>query len=607
MNKTRRLTTAGALVEFLKAQYVARDGVEHRLIHGIFGIFGHGNVAGLGQAIQEYGGAELPFHQPKNEQAMVHSAAAFSKARRGLGTYACTTSVGPGATNMVTGAAAATINRLPVLLLPGDYFASRIPAPVLQQLESPHGMDLSVNDCFRPVSKYWDRIQRPEQLLKALPEAMRVLADPAARGAVTIALPEDVQAESYLFPAHFFEKRIYRVSRARCSDEDIAAAARLLYGAKRPLIVAGGGVHYSEAEEALKAFAGATGIPVCMTQAGVGSLLDGHPASLGSVGTTGNLAANRIARDADVIVALGTRLSDFTTASKTQFHPEARFIGVNVEAHDAHKHGALPLVGDARAVIGDLLASLRGYRVAREYERDIASARNAWEKAYQRITRLSGRLSQAAAIRVLNEEIGGEATVVHAAGGIPGDIHKLWKARSALDYHSEYGYSCMGYEIAGALGVKMASPKREVYALLGDGSYLMLNHEITTSIQEKRKITIVLIDNSGYHCIENLQRSRGGKSFGNRFVGFTVDYAANAKSLGATVFQARTAKELKTALKKARSEKKTSLIYMPLSEVKPLPGYSWWEVPPAEVSARPAVRQARASHDAAKKRQNFHY
>jgi 3D-(3,5/4)-trihydroxycyclohexane-1,2-dione acylhydrolase (decyclizing) len=607
MNKTRRLTTAGALVEFLKAQYVARDGVEHRLIHGIFGIFGHGNVAGLGQALEEYGGEDLPFHQPKNEQAMVHSAAAFAKARRGLGTLACTTSVGPGATNMITGAAAATINRLPVLLLPGDCFASRIPAPVLQQLESPNSMDLSVNDCFRPVSKYWDRIQRPEQLLKALPEAMRVLADPAERGAVTIALPEDVQSEAYRYPASFFEKRAYRMTRARCSDEDVAAAARLLRNARRPLIVAGGGVHSSEAEAALEAFADASGIPVCMTQAGVGSLLDAHPSCLGAVGTTGNLAANRIAREADVIVALGTRLSDFTTASKTQFHPNARFIGVNVDARDAHKHGALPLVGDARAVLSDLLAALRGYRVAREYERRLASARSAWEKAYRSIARVSGRLSQAAAIRVLNEELGADATVVHAAGGIPGDIHKLWKARAALDYHSEYGYSCMGYEIAGALGVKMASPEREVYALLGDGSYLMLNHEIATSIQEKKKITIVLIDNSGYHCIENLQRSCGGNSFGNRFKDFTVDYMANAKSLGASVFQARTAKEFKAALKKARSEKKTSFIYVPLSAVKALPGYSWWEVPPAEVSGLPSVRKARADYDGAKKRQNFHY
>jgi len=564
-------------------------------------------VVGLGQALEEYGGAELPFHQAKNEQAMVHAAAAFSKARRGLGTLACTTSVGPGATNMVTGAAAATINRLPVLLLPGDYFASRIPAPVLQQLESPHSMDMSVNDCFRPVSKYWDRIQRPEQLLRALPEAMRVLADPAERGAVTICLPEDVQAEAYDFPAHFFDRRIYRMGRTRCSGEDVAAAAALLRRARRPLIVAGGGVHYSEAEAALAAFAGASGIPVCMTQAGVGSLLDAHPSSLGSVGTTGNLAANRIAREADVIVAIGTRLSDFTTASKTQFHPDARFIGVNVDARDAHKHGALPLVGDARAVLSDLLAAARDFRATREYEREIESARAAWEKAYVSITSLAGTLTQAAAIRVLNEEIGAGATVVHAAGGIPGDIHKLWKARNPQDYHSEYGYSCMGYEIAGALGVRMARPEREVYALLGDGSYLMLSQEIATSIQEKKKITIVLIDNSGYHCIENLQRSCGGKSFGNRFKGFSVDYTANAKSLGAAVFSARTAKELKSALKKARVLEGTALIYVPLSAVKPLPGYSWWDVPPAEISDRPSVRKARANYDAAKKRQSFHY
>ena len=607
MRKTRRITAAAALVEFLKAQFVARDGVEHRLIHGVFGIFGHGNVAGIGQALEEYGGEDLPFHQPKNEQAMVHSAAAFAKARRGLGTLACTTSVGPGATNMVTGAAAATINRVPVLLLPGDYFANRVPAPVLQQLESPQSMDLSVNDCFRPVSKYWDRIQRPEQLLRALPEAMRVLADPAETGAATICLPEDVQAEAYAFPSHFFEKRVYRVGRGRCSEDDVAAAARLIRRARRPLIVAGGGVHYSEAEAALKAFADATGVPVCATQAGMGALLDGHPSCLGSVGTTGNLAANRVAREADLIVALGTRLSDFTTASKTQFHPDARFVGVNVNARDAHKHGAFPLVGDARAVLVDLLAALRGFRVAKEYEQELASARGAWEKAYQTITRPRGRLSQAAAIRILNEEIGPDATVVHAAGGIPGDIHKLWKARGAQDYHSEYGYSCMGYEIAGALGVKMAFPGREVYAFLGDGSYLMLNHEIATSIQVRKKITIVMIDNKGYHCIQNLQRSCGGAAFGNEFKGFTVDYVANAKSLGASVFRAKTAREFKAALKKAKSQERTSFIYVPLAEVKPLPGYSWWDVPVAEVSGRPGVRKARANYVDAKKRQSFHY
>src|SRR5438477_6844641 len=383
---TRRLTAAGAVVEFLKRQYVERDGARPRLVNGVSGIFGHGNVTGLGQALDDYGGEELPYHQPKNEQAMVHTAVAFAKARRGLGTFACTTSVGPGATNMVTGAATATINRLPVLLLPGDIFASRLPAPVLQQLESPASMDLSVNDCFRPVSRYWDRINRPEQLLAALPEAMRVLADPATTGAVTLGLPEDVQAEAFDYPRHFFDERVYRITRPRPDRDGLAAAAQMIRQARRPFIVAGGGVYYSEAEAALRAFVEKTHVPVGTTQAGKGVLSDAHPSCLGAVGTTGTLAANRIAQDADLVLVLGSRLSDFTTASKTQFQdPGVRFVSVNVSAYDAHKHGALPLVADVRSGLEDLGEALAGYRIADEHERSVRAAREEWERVHREI------------------------------------------------------------------------------------------------------------------------------------------------------------------------------------------------------------------------------
>jgi 3D-(3,5/4)-trihydroxycyclohexane-1,2-dione acylhydrolase (decyclizing) len=620
---TRRLTMAGALVEFLKRQFVERDGQEHRLVNGVFGIFGHGNVAGVGQALEEKGGAELPYHQPKNEQAMVHTATAFAKARRGLGTYACTSSIGPGATNMVTGAATATINRLPVLLLPGDVFANRLPNPVLQQLESPHSMDLSVNDCFRPVSRYWDRINRPEQLLAALPEAMRVLSNPATMGAVTLALPQDVQAEAYDYPAAFFERRVHRIARTRADRDALAAAAALVRQARRPFIVAGGGVYYSEAETALRAFAERTGIAVGVTQAGKGTLSESHPLGLGAVGATGTLAANRIAAEADLVLCLGTRLSDFTTASKTQFQGAGvRFVSVNVDGHDAHKHGALTLVGDARAVLEELAAALEGHRAPADYAQGVAAAREEWERRYQEIvhpTRAGGLLHASEAIRVLNEELGPETTIVHAAGGLPGDLHKLWKSKASGDYHSEYGYSCMGYEIAGALGVKLARPEREVYALVGDGSYLMLSQEIVTSVQEGRKITLVLFDNHGYDCIHNLQRSCGSAGFGNEFRRrdassrrlegpvVPVDFVANAKSLGAATFCAESEEGLRRALAQARQEPGTALVYVPVEPHTPLPGYSWWDVPISETSDSEAVRAARARYEEAITKRRFHY
>lgn len=623
--KTVRTTTAAAIVRFLQAQYVRRDGVEHRLINGVGGIFGHGNVAGLGQALEEFGGRALPYYQSKNEQAMVHVAIAFAKTRRRLGALACCSSIGPGATNMVTGAATATVNRLPVLLFPSDIFANRRPGPVLQQLESPASQDVSVNDCFRPVSRYWDRINRPEQILTALPEAMRVLADPAETGAVTLALPEDVQAEAFDCPVEFFAKRVYDIRRPAAQPEDIRAAAALLRAARRPLLIAGGGVHYSDACAALERFAEGTGIPVAVTQAGKGSLLESHPLGLGGVGVTGTLAANRIATAADVVVVVGTRLSDFTTASKSQFqHPRVRFVSINVNAADAAKHGALALLGDARATLAALGRALAGWRVPAAHRRAIAAAKAAWEKPWRAMTSPArpspdGRLYQSEVIRVLNEFTGADSTVVHASGGIPGDIHKLWRGKSSTDYHSEYGYSCMGYEIAGALGVKLADPRREVYALLGDGSYLMLHTEIATAVQEGLKLTIVLVDNHGFGCIQNLQRACGGRSFGNEFRRRTgragrleggpvpVDFAVNARSFGATVFTATDQTMLKSALQAARSERNTCLIYVPVTSNSVMQGFSWWDVPPAAVSGVPTVRAARAAYERARKYQRFHY
>jgi 3D-(3,5/4)-trihydroxycyclohexane-1,2-dione acylhydrolase (decyclizing) len=524
---------------------------------------------------------------------------------------------------MVTGAATATINRLPVLLLPGDIFANRLPNPVLQQLESPHSMDLSVNDCFRPVSRYWDRMNRPEQLLAALPEAMRVLANPATAGAVTLALPQDVQTEAYDYPASFFESRVYRIARGRADRDAVAEAARRLRESRRPVIVSGGGVFYSEAEAALRAFAEQTGIPVAVTQAGKSTLPESHPLGLGAVGVTGTLAANRIAAEADLVLVIGTRLGDFTTASKTQFQGEdVRFVSVNLDAYDAHKHGAWPLVGDARAVIEDLAAALAGWRVPAEHAQRVAAAREAWERDYQAIVhpaRNGGRMHASEAIRVLNEELGEHATIVHAAGGLPGDLHKLWKSKAAGDYHSEYGYSCMGYEIAGALGVKMARPDREVYALVGDGSYLMLSQEIVTSVQEGHKLTLVLFDNHGYDCIHNLQRSCGSAGFGNEFRArdassqrlsgpvVPVDYVANAKSLGAATFCADSEESLRRALLQARQEKRTSLVYLPVEPRTPLPGYSWWDVPVAAAAESPAVREARERYEQGVTRRRFHY
>ncbi|MBN1345919.1 MAG: 3D-(3,5/4)-trihydroxycyclohexane-1,2-dione acylhydrolase (decyclizing) [Phycisphaerae bacterium] len=612
---TRRLTMGQAIVEFLKNQYVERDGHEHRFVEGVFGIFGHGCVAGVGQALEEYGKDGLRYYQGRNEQAMVHAATAFAKQSNRLRIFACLTSIGPGATNMVTGAAAATVNRIPVLLLPGDIFAKRMVGPVLQQLESPHSQDTSVNDCFRPVSKYWDRINRPEQILTALPEAIRVLTSPAETGAVTIALPQDVQAEAFDYPIEFFAKRVWRIPRQEPDRESIERAVDWVRQSKRPLIIAGGGVIYSEASEALAAFCEATGIPSCETQAGKGALPFDHPCNVGAIGVTGTSAANVLAREADLVICVGTRLSDFTTASKTQFqNPNVRFIGLNVSSFDAHKHSALPVIGDARTSLGKLLhaAQEMHHTVGDAHKKQVADLRAAWDKEVDRLFNLNAkpRISQGEVIGIVSGFMGESDTVVCAAGGLPGDMHKLWRAATPRSYHMEYGYSTMGYEVAGALGVKMADPSREVYVMIGDGSYLMMSNEIVTSVQERRKLIVVLLDNHGFACIRGLARSCGSRGFGNDFryrddkgtidTGdfLPIDFAANAASLGAHVIKASDRASLSDALEEAKTTDRTTVIVVEVARDEYVPGYeSWWDVPVAEVSGMETVRKARTDYE----------
>ena len=613
---TVRLTTAQALVRFLANQYVERDGVEHRFFAGVFGIFGHGNVAGVGQALQQYS-RELTYYQARNEQAMVHSAAAYARMKNRLGSFVCTTSIGPGATNMVTGAALATINRLPVLLLPGDVFASRAPDPVLQQLETPHDGTLSVNDCFRAVSRYWDRVDRPEQVIPAALQAMRVLTNAAETGAVTLALPQDVQAEAHDFPEEFLERRVWRIGRPLPDRQELDRAVGLIRGSRHPMIVAGGGVIYSEATDALLRLADQTGIPVGETQAGKGSLPYDHPCSLGAVGATGTLAANRVAARADLVIGVGTRWTDFTTASKSAFqNPEVRFVNVNVADFDAAKHAGLRIVGDARATLEALSEALAGYEVEAAYREQNARANEEWDREVERIYTLGhGPLpSQGEVIGAVNTFSEPEDVVVCAAGSMPGDLHKLWRTRDPKGYHVEYGYSCMGYEIAGGLGVKMASPEREVYVLVGDGSYLMLSSEIITSIQEGYKLTIVLVDNSGFSSIGALSRSVGSDGFGTHYryrkegsIGLDseedpgevlpVDLAANAESFGARVFRAGTVSELHDMLAEAKGVDRTVVIHVPVDRYEGVPTYeSFWDVPIAEVSEMDPVVDARKEY-----------
>ena len=484
MNRFSRLTTGQALVRFMARQFVERDGRENRFIEGIWAIFGHGNVAGLGQGIVEFSQAEgLRFYRPQNEQAMVHTAAAFAKHRNRLATFACTTSIGPGATNMLTGAAGATVNRIPVLLLPSDYFANRIPDPVLQQLEHPLERDVSVNDAFRPVSRFFDRISRPEQLIASLPEAFRVLTDPAETGAVTISLPEDVQTEAHNWPNEFFEKRIWHVRRPVPEPELVREAVNLLKAAERPLIISGGGAIYSEASEELRLFVEQFGVPMTETQAGKGVLNWNHPMNAGAIGSNGSTSANKLAREADLIIALGTRLSDFTTASKSAFqNPNVRFIGINVAPMDANKLSSRPVVSDAKRALSVLRQELKeaGYTGTQAaYRSEIQNLKEDWDaKVTELRTPQEGILGELAVIGLVNEAVGGRATMVCASGGMPGELLRLWRPEDPKAYHLEYGYSCMGYEIPGGIGVKLAEPGREVVVMVGDGAYLMMNSEI---------------------------------------------------------------------------------------------------------------------------------
>ena len=619
--RTIRMTAGQALAAFLKHQYVERDGRESLFFAGVWGIFGHGNVAGFGQALHQR--SEIPYYLCRNEQAMVHTAVAYAKMKNRLSTFACTSSIGPGATNMVTGAALATINRVPVLLLPGDIFARRNVAPVLQQLESDASQDISVNDVFKPVSRYWDRINRPDQLPFAVSEAMRVLTSPSQTGAVTLALPQDVQTEAWDYPEQLFEKRVWHIARPVADRALLKKAVEAIKKSRNPLIVAGGGVHYSEAWRALSKFCEATGIPICETQAGKGSLPYNHSQQLGAVGVTGTIGANVIARDADLIIGIGTRYSDFTTASKTAFqNPDVQFVNINVAEFDAYKHGAVPLVADAKVTIEELTAALASYQVSAEYTARIHVLQQQWESEVDRIYNIYDRpdLVQGNVIGLVNSLSEPRDVVVCAAGSLPGDLHKLWRTRDCKGYHLEYGYSCMGYEIAGGLGVKMADPSREVYVMVGDGSYQMMSSEIATSLQEGFKLNIILLDNHGFGSIGGLSKAVGAQGYGTEYRYrnsnshqldgdfISIDFAANAASYGAHVIKARTKSEFEAAMKEARRQDRTTVIVVELDKEARVPGYeSWWDVPVAEVSEVDTAVAARKVYEGAVKRERFFF
>jgi 3D-(3,5/4)-trihydroxycyclohexane-1,2-dione acylhydrolase (decyclizing) len=617
--KTQRHTAAQAIIQFLLRQQVERDGRRQPFFAGCLGIFGHGCIAGIGQALQQY--PQFRYYQTKNEQASVHIATAFSKMSNRLRTFACVSSIGPGATNMITGAATATINRIPVLLLPGDIFARRNVGPVLQQLEHPTSQDVSVNDCFRPVSKYWDRINRPDQLMNALPEMMRVLTSPSETGAVTLALPQDVQAEAWDYPVELFHDCVWRIPRPAPEAALLDHAVELIRASKKPLMVAGGGVIYSEAAEALAKFAAVTGIPVGETQAGKGSLRFDHPQNLGATGVTGTFGANILAREADLVIGIGTRYSDFTTASKTAFqNPKVRFININVGEFDAFKHSGLAVVADARAALEALTKALRGWQVSDAYRKRGERFNRAWDKEVDRIyhTPTGVPVSQGEVIGAVNDFSRPQDVVLCAAGSLPGDLHKLWRTRDPKGYHLEYGYSCMGYEIAGGLGAKMAAPDREIYVMVGDGSWLMMSSEIATSVQEGYKLTVVMLDNHGFQSIGGLSQAIGSGGFGTRYrcrnpktghldgALVPIDFAAGARSLGAHVLAARDIPELRDALVKARKQTRTTVIVIETDPEKRVPGYeSWWDVPVAEVSEIAAVRKARKQFEKDVKKEKY--
>ncbi|MFG2726224.1 3D-(3,5/4)-trihydroxycyclohexane-1,2-dione acylhydrolase (decyclizing) [Streptomyces canus] len=614
---TTRLTVAQALVRFLAAQYTERDGVRQRLISATWGIFGHGNVAGLGQALVEYAD-DMPYHQGRNEQSMVHAAVGYARQSNRLSTHAVTTSIGPGATNLVTGAALATINRLPVLLLPGDTFATRVADPVLQQLEVPYAGDISVNDCLRPVSKYFDRVTRPEALIPAALQAMRVLTDPVETGAVTLALPQDVQAEAHDWPDEFFAERTWVVRRPGADPTELAEAVQAIRSARRPLLVAGGGVHHSRAEEALAEFAGATGIPVASTQAGKGSLRHDHPQDVGGVGHTGTATANELARQADLVIGVGTRWTDFTTASGTLFAADGvRFLNLNIAPYDGHKLAGAPLVADARSGLQELTDALRlhAHQVTDAYVDEYTLDKERWEQRVDACFEADEpdiRPTQPQVLGALDALVDESDVVINAAGSLPGDLHKLWRARSRDQYHLEYGYSCMGYEIPAAIGVKMAAPDRNVWALVGDGTYLMMPTEIVTAVQEGIAIKLLLIQNHGYASIGGLSETVGGERFGTAYryqsddgtytgAPLPVDLAANVASLGMRVLRAKTVRDLRAALEEARAADTPTCVYVETETADTVsgapPAQAWWDVPVAETATRPSAVKARELYE----------
>jgi 3D-(3,5/4)-trihydroxycyclohexane-1,2-dione acylhydrolase (decyclizing) len=603
---TIELTTAQALVRALAAQRTEQNGRTVPLFAGVWAIFGHGNVAALGDALYEVRGS-LPTFRAHNEQAMAHAAIAYAKALRRRRMMACTTSIGPGATNLVTAAAVAHINRLPVLLLPGDVFASRRPDPVLQQLECFGDGTQSVNDCLRPVSRYFDRLTRPEQLAPAIERALNVLTDPAACGPVTLALCQDVQGEAHKFPSSLFEVRTWTPRRPPPDQRELSVAANLIRAARRPLVVVGGGVLYSEAEQQMLRLCEKYGIPAGETQAGKSALPAAHPLNLGAIGVTGTAAANALAREADVILAVGTRLQDFTTGSRSLFASDARTIGLNVSSFDAAKHGSEALVADAQTGLVALDEALSGWRAPQSWTDRAREEKQAWTTAvaFHFSGESAERLSDAHVINALQRAARPTDVVVCAAGGLPGDLHKLWQAAASGGYHAEYGYSCMGYEIAGGLGVKLAFPDREVFVLLGDGSYLMMNSELATSVMLNRKLIVILLDNHGFGCIHRLQQGVGGATFNNLLAEgspdgkSSIDFVAHARSLGAHAERLDTLKEFEAALIRARSSDRTCVIVIETDARASLPiGGYWWDVPVPELSSRVEVRKARAAYEA---------
>jgi 3D-(3,5/4)-trihydroxycyclohexane-1,2-dione acylhydrolase (decyclizing) len=617
--ETIRLTVAQAAIKYLKNQFVERDGIKNRFFEGCFGIFGHGNVAGIGQALQQ--NTDFKYYQTRNEQSMVHTAAAYAKMKNRLSTFVCTSSIGPGATNMITGVAAATINRLPVLVIPGDIFARRNVAPVLQQLESSVTQDISVNDCFKPVAKYWDRINRAEQLITSLPEVMRVLTSPAETGAVVLSIPQDVQAEAFDFPTDLFEKRVWAIQRRRPDKLLLQRAVELIKRSKKPLIVTGGGTIYSGAEGVLNKLIDITGIPVTETFAGKGAVPYNKTENLGAIGATGTPGAAVMTEEADLIIGIGTRYSDFTTASKTAFqNPDVKFLNINVAGFDAFKQSALPLIGDAKTCLEEIIELLGNYKTQVSWHNKTVEYNKSWDEKVSEYykNKLQPSVSQAEVVGAVNDFSGPRDVVLCAAGSLPGDLHKLWRTRDTKGFHLEYGYSTMGYEIAAGLGAKLACPDREIYVMVGDGNYLMNNHEIITAVQEKIKIIIILLNNNGFKSIGSLSESLGSKRFGTKYryrnndsgqldgEVLPVDFPANAQSLGANVITADSIISFNKALAEAKKSDKTTVVYIETDLEKGIEGYAWWEVAVAEVSEMPSVKEAYKDYLVNKKKQKYY-